>query len=454
MPDSDLRASESAANSVLEPYPGLGERKAAEFAERLRNTEEITSPFAGAPASVGARLRDRVAEIHPELVRLSSDLHAHPELAYAEHHAVAAIAASVAEHGIDIEVGAYDVPTAFRAVVGTGRPRVAVVAEYDALPEIGHACGHNIIAASAVGAFLALADWFTASPDTPGAVELIGTPAEEGGGGKQKVLDAGGFDDVDFALMVHPGNIDSAGALSLGFHQVSVTYRGKAAHASAAPYAGVNALDAVVAAYNGISQLRQHILPSDRIHGIITDGGQAPNIVPVRASATFFVRSANLDTLSYLRARVDAILRAASASSGAAVEITWDTAAPYLPLRSNEPLEARYAVNLADRRRLVPAGVRTVEESASTDMGNVSVYVPSIHPMVSIAPRGVSNHTAAFTEYAGGPAAAEAIADSAVGLATTAADFLTDADLREAANADFEARGGRLDLAAALGAVD
>jgi amidohydrolase len=450
MPENAGARTATDNGGVRRPYSGLAERRRRELLERQNATPPLTSPHAGAPAAVHHRLRERIAALHETLCAFSLDLHAHPELAYEEHHAAAALADLVGRHGVAAEVGAYGVPTAVRAVVGTGSPRVAVVAEYDALPSIGHACGHNVIAASSAGAFLALAD-LLAGPDAPaGAVELVGTPAEEGGGGKQRVLDAGGFDEIDFAIMVHPGNLDLAGGRSLGFRQVAVTYHGLAAHASAAPHLGVNALDAVVAAYNGIAQLRQHILPSDRVHGIITDGGQAPNIVPAKASAVFYVRSAELDTLAELHTRVDAILRAAALSTGTRAEITWDTAAPYLPLRPNEPLEARYALHLADRRRVLPGSARPVETAASTDMGNVSVYVPAIHPLVAIAPPEVANHTAEFATYAASESAAVGIRDAAIGIASTVADFLYDERLRADARADFEARGGRLTLADAL----
>jgi amidohydrolase len=432
------------------PYPGLRERRQWELERQLRAAPAPSSSHPGAPAATGAALRARIGQLERELVELSLNLHANPELAYAEHYAAQAVARLTDAHGIHTEVGAYGIPTAVRAVAGRGGPTIGVVAEYDALPGIGHACGHNIIAASAVGAFLALADLLSESDGPAGTVELIGTPAEEGGGGKQRILDAGGFDEVDFALMVHPGNIDVAGSRSLGFRQVSVTYRGLAAHSATGPHWGVNALDAVVGAYNGISQLRQHILPSDKVHGIITDGGQAPNIVPETASAVFYVRSLDLDTLADLHFRVDAILNAAAAATGTVAEIRWDNAPAYLPLRTNDALEARYAVNLAERRKVLPASARPADEVASTDMGNVSVYVPAIHPIIAIAPRGVANHTAQFAAYAAAESGVAAVSDAALGIAATAADFLYDEQLRGDARAEFDRRGGRLSLADAL----
>ncbi|MEU3270278.1 amidohydrolase [Saccharomonospora sp. NPDC006951] len=433
-----------------QPYPGLRDRRQAELAEELRATPALTSSHTGAPASVTETITSRLGALDADLLAFSLDLHANPELAYAEHHAVAALAALLGKHGHEAEAGAYGVPTALRASAGSGGPHVAIVAEYDALPGIGHACGHNIIAASAAGAFLALADLVTTPGGPGGTVTLVGSPAEEGGGGKQLILDAGGFDNVDFALMVHPGNIDVAGSRSLGFRQVAVTYRGIAAHSATGPHWGVNALDAVVTAYNGIAQLRQHILPTDRVHGIVTDGGQAPNIVPEQASAVFFVRSLDVATLADLHERVTAILTAAATATGTVADIRWDNAPPYLPLRPNSALESRYAVNLAGRRRVLPVSARPVDEVASTDMGNVSLYVPSIHPIIAIAPRGVANHTAEFATYAGEEPGARAVSDGALGLAATAADFLYDEALRADARAEFDRDGGRLVLDQAL----
>ncbi|PXY30329.1 amidohydrolase [Prauserella coralliicola] len=429
------------------PYPGLRERRGRELERVLGETAPASSPHTGAPPETLTALTRRLGVLAPELTALSLDLHAHPELAYAEHHAASAIADTVRAHGIAAETGAYGLPTAVRAVAGRAGPRVGVVAEYDALPGIGHACGHNIIAASAVGAFLALAH---ALREDGGTVELIGAPAEEGGGGKQRILDAGGFDDIDFALMVHPGNLDVAGSRSLGFRQVAVTYRGLAAHSATGPHWGVNALDAVVTAYNGIAQLRQHILSSDKVHGIITDGGQAPNVVPETASAVFYVRSLDIDTLADLHGRADAILRAAALATGTVAEIRWDGAPAYLPLRANATLEARYAVNLASRRKVLPAEARPADEVASTDMGNVSVYVPAIHPIIAIAPRGVANHTAEFAAYAAADSGTAAVHDAAFGIAATAADFLADERLRADARAEFDRAGGRVHLADAL----
>lgn len=409
----------------------------------LRGVEEaegLTSPHDGAPPALRDRLTQAVERIGQDLVELSHDIHAHPELGYEEHHAVAAIAALLRRHGHEAEVGAYGVPTALRAQAGTGRPTVALLAEYDALPDIGHACGHNVIAATAVGAFLAVAELIG---EVGGSVELIGTPAEEGGGGKELIAKAGGFDAVDAALMLHPFGADAAEHPWLGVRQVEAVFHGLPAHASAMPFFGRNALDAAVTAYQSMAQLRQHMLPTDRVHGIFTDGGQKPNIVPERAAVQFYLRSAEPETLRVLSERAQDIFAGAAQATGTRLELRWDTAPVYLPVRNNHALAARYAANLAPRgRKVLPIGVLPGEISGSTDMGNVSVRVPGIHPLLAIAPPYVTIHTAPFAEHAVSEAADAGCVDGAIGLALTAADFLTDEALRAAARAEFDAAGG------------
>jgi amidohydrolase len=371
-------------------------------------------------------------------------VHDHPELGFAEHRAVRAVARLLADHGVDAQVGAYGLETALCATTGRGEPTVAVIAEYDALPEIGHACGHNVICATAVGAFLALQ---RLGDDLDGSVELIATPAEEGGGGKELIARAGGFDHIAAALMVHPFGMDIADHPWLGVRQVSVTYHGLPAHASMVPFMGRNALDGVVLAYTGVAQLRQHMLSTDRVHGIITDGGRAPNVVPDRAAALFYLRSAEPETLAVLSERVQAILEAAGTATGTTADIEWDPCPPYMPVRTNRPLAARYAVNVTDRDRAVlPRGVAPASFAASTDMGNVSVRVPSIHPLLAIAPPDVTIHSPEFADWAGSQRADDATLDGAIGLARTAADYLSDADLQRAVTDDFEAEGGVVDI--------
>jgi amidohydrolase len=233
----------------------------------------------------------------------------------------------------------------------------------------------------------------------------------------------------------------------LGVRQVQATYHGMAAHASMMPFMGRNALDGVVQAYSAIAQLRQHMLPSDRVHGIITEGGRAPNIVPERASAHFYIRSAETETLMSLADRVQAILEAAATATGTSLETEWDDCPPYLPVRTNRSLAARYAVNLTDRdRQVLPAGLAPAELAASTDMGNISVRLPSIHPLLSVAPVDVIIHTAEFARWSASERADLATIDGAIALARTGADYLGDVALRRSAAQDFDADGGVLDV--------
>lgn len=430
------------------PYAGYLAAMTQQMARDLASAPPVSSPHEGAPTPLRESIAAAVERMADDLIGLSHDVHAHPELGYDEHHAVAAVARTLAARGHEAEVGAYGVPTALRARAGEGRPRVAILAEYDALPGIGHACGHNVICATAVGAFLAVAEHIA---DLDGSVELIGCPAEEGGGGKVLIAREGGFDEIDAALMLHPFGADVAEHPWLGVRTVDVVYRGLSAHAAAMPYLGRNALDAVVNAYTGISQLRQHMLPSDRVHGIITDGGQKPNIVPERAAASFFLRSASPEGLAELVERAEAIFTGAAHTTGTTVDIAWDPVPVYLPVRNNSALAARYAENLSPRRKVVPAGVIPAERTGSTDLGNVSVRVPSIHPLLAIAPPDVSIHNPAFTRWAASDRADAGTIDGAIGLATTAVDFLTDATLRLDVAEEFEAAGGRLDDADLLG---
>ncbi|MGH8906008.1 MAG: M20 family metallopeptidase [Egibacteraceae bacterium] len=430
------------------PYPGYLERLMARTVEEAARAEPLRSAHEGAPPDLRAAVTEAVEALGGDLVALSRDVHDHPELGYAEHHAVKAVAQLLAAHGHDAEIGAYGLDTALRARAGDGRPRVAVLAEYDALPGIGHACGHNVICATAVGAFLALA---RVVGDLDGSVELIGCPAEEGGGGKELIARAGGFDDIDAAVMLHPLGFETAEHPWIGVRTVAVTYHGLAAHASLSPFMGRNALDAVVQAYTGMAALRQHMLPTDRVHGIITDGGQKANIVPQRAAALFYLRSAEPETLVELSDRARAIFEAAAIATGTRVEIGWDPTPTYLPVRSNHALAARWAANVATRgRRSLPQGILPAMFAASTDLGNVSVRVPAIHPTLAIAPAHVTIHTPEFADWARGDLADAGCIDGAIGLALTALDFLTDAALRTACRDEFEAAGGALDPTALL----
>ena len=372
-----------------------------------------------------------VDDIAPELLAVSRDIHAHPELAFEETHAAQLLVRTARGHGLGVETGSYGLATAFEASFGaegsSARPNVAVLAEYDALPGIGHACGHNLIATSALGAALALA---SVREELPGRVTLLGTPAEEKGGGKELMARNGAFDTVDAAIMMHPSGINLATMASICVAEVDVVYHGKSAHASAMPHKGRNALDGLLLAYQAISNLRQHIRHSERIHGIVTDGGQAPNIVPDRAAGEFYVRAKNAEHLEALKPRVRACFEAGAKASGCEVEMSWG-AVDYLDLNTNWPLAAAFQANAETLgREFESAAERNLSGAGSTDMGNVSHRVPSIHPMLAAAPRDVVIHNPEFAKYAGSAMGDQAALDGAKALAMTAFDFLADPRLQ------------------------
>lgn len=412
---------------------------------------ELAAAQGGAPSDVTAAITRIVEGSADALVGLSHAVHAAAEVGFAEHASVGHVADVLTSHGRDIEVGCYGLATAFRADTGPdGGPRVAVLAEYDALPGIGHGCGHNVICASAVGAFLGLAPMIDR---LGGSVVLLGTPAEENGSGKELMAQAGAFDDIDAVVMLHPGaGPDVADFRALGCRAVEVTYRGVSAHASAGPHVGRNALDAVVAAYQGVAALRQHMLPTDRLHMIITEGGTAVNVIPASARAMLMLRSAHLPDLADLTHRVQGVLEAAALATGTELEARWDPIPPYVPVRSNAPLAGRYAEHLAARGRTVLSAEDGLPSAGggSTDLGNVSLRVPAIHPTLGIAPPEAGMHSVAFAEHAVQPVADAGLVDGAIGLALTAADFLADAGLRAAVRSDFEAAGGVVDVAGLL----
>ncbi len=439
------------ANTDLErPYAGYLEDLLGRLESDIAAAEPLQSGHAGSDPGLRERATAGVVRRADDLVALSRDIHANPELGFQEHYAAQRVARVLGSYGHDLQVGRWGLDTAVLARAGDGYPRVAILAEYDALPGIGHACGHNVICATAVGAFLAVAELIG---DVGGSVELIGCPAEEGGGGKEYIARAGGFDDIDAALMLHPFGADVAEHVWLGVRTVDVTYHGLSAHAAAMPHLGRNALDAAVTAYQGMAQLRQHMLPTDRIHGIITDGGQKPNIVPERAALSFFLRSLNPDGLAELTGKASAVFHAAAHGTGTRAELHWDPCPVYLPVRNNHALAARYAANLAPRgRKVVGKGVLPAEMTGSTDLGNVSVRVPAIHPLLAIAPPTVTIHNPEFTTWAASSRADEGTIDGAIGLAATALDFLADEALRKSVADEFEVAGGVVDVDALLAA--
>lgn len=383
--------------------------------------------------------RDRlpldVDALAPALRDVAARIHAHPELRFEEHRAAAWLAEAVERHGVPVERGAGGLPTAFRARVGQGGPRVAILAEYDALPEIGHACGHNLIAAGALGAFLALA----AQRDAlGGTVDLIGTPAEEGGGGKIHLLRAGLFEGVDAAMMFHPFDRDLLAHPTLAGTWVEFTFRGAPSHAAIAPWDGRSALTACLDTFRLIDGQRVHFRDGVRVHGFIRHGGDAVNIIPERAVAEFSVRAFELDELERVRAVVERCARGAAMASGVEVEIA--RRAGYKDLRSNLALARRFGEHLRALGR-APAEQDPSVGTGSTDMGDVSHAVPSIHPWVAICERGETTcHQRAFAERAGSAGGQDSMLVAAKAMALTAADLLLEPALVAAVKEEFEGR--------------
>lgn len=381
-----------------------------------------------------ARAKEAVEAARQELIEVSMDIHSHPELALKEVRASALLADRLEARGFAVERGAFGMETAFRARWGEGPVTIAYLCEYDALPEIGHACGHNLIATAGLGAAYGLKGALSPQDVT---LLVLGSPAEEDIGGKVMMIERRAFEGVDVAMMAHPAPFDIADPPMYGVEQCHVVYKGRAVHASVAPEAGINALDGLVLAYQGIAQLRQHIRRDSRVHGIITYGGSAPNVVPDRAEGTFLVRALQPAYLAELKSRVIRCFQAGADASGSELSIVW-APYPYAPLNSNQALAAAYRANAEAMGRKF-LGV-PVESTGSTDMGNVSWVVPSIHPTFAIGGFAV-NHTAGFTEVSATDAAHKAMIDVAQALAMTGVEVVQHPELLQAAKEEFGRTG-------------
>ena len=370
------------------------------------------------------------------LLDVSHSIHATPEENFAEHHAHDLLTTALSDQGFSVTRGAYEMPTAFEARFGSVGPSVAVFCEYDALPGIGHACGHNIIAAAGLGAALGSA---AVADALGGRLVVLGSPAEEGGGGKVFMIDRGALDGIDAAMMIHPADADLRWMTTIAVQQLRITWHGKAAHAAAHPWDGRNALDAAVLGYMNVAALRQHIRPEERIHGVFTDGGDKPNIVPATASMHWFIRAGDLTRLEELKPRVLAALQAGAEATGCTVEHQWIEPA-YADLIRNPAFEELYATNSAALGRLVSEPGDAGAVVGSTDMGNVSHVVPSIHPMIAVAPRGVGIHTPDFADFASSPSGDEGVIDGAKAMAMTIVDLWSSPEDRRSIVEAFENR--------------
>lgn len=372
--------------------------------------------------------RERIGEVRPALVSLSHRIHANPELGFEEEKASTWLCESLADAGFAVERGVCDLPTAFVATTGSGPLEIAICAEYDCLPGIGHACGHNVIAAAAIGAALALAP---IADDVGLRVRIVGTPAEESGGGKILLLERGGFGGAHAAMMVHPAPVEMALPTMLAWSQFDVHYHGKEAHASAFPELGVNALDALTLAQTAIGLLRQHMRATDRVHGIVTHGGDAANVVPAHTSARYMVRAESLGDLGEVQAKVTRCFEAGALATGARLEMK-EASPPYAEVRHHGRIAALYRSNAEQLGRFFPdLGMLGRRAAGSTDMGNVSQALPTIHPMLGLGCFPVVNHQPEFTAFCAAPVADQAVLDGALAMAWTAIDIASDDPLRE-----------------------
>jgi amidohydrolase len=367
-----------------------------------------------------AAAQEHLSRIADEAVNLSHQIHGQPELGFAEHEACRNVSAALTNDGFAVQTGVADLPTALAATSGSGELTVGLFAEYDALPEIGHACGHNIIAASAVTAARLLAPL---ADELGITVKVFGTPAEESGGGKILMLERGAFEGVHAAMMVHPSPQDRVTARTLAVAHLSVTFTGKTAHAGAAPERGINAADAFTVAQVAIGLLRQHISRSSRIHGIVTRGGEAPNIVPGKTTGRFYVRAATLDELADLRLRVERCFQAGALATGCELEINLESPA-YSHFESDAPMGSCYSANAQALGRNFDAADEL--RGASTDMANVSLAIPTIHPSIGLDCGDAVNHQPEFTAWCAEPTGDQAVLDGALGMAWTVIDIARD----------------------------
>jgi amidohydrolase len=386
-----------------------------------------------------ARARGEVDAIRADVLALSHRVHDNPEVAWQERQASAWTAELLEKHGFAVmrPFGGLETSLEARWPGRPGGPVVALLGEYDALPEIGHGCGHNTMCSSSAGAAIAVAR--ALGHDFDGEVRFIGTPAEEAGNGKVALLEAGALEDVSIALQIHPSDKTNVPIKTMAMKAIVVNFHGKAAHAAADPWNGFNALDAVIAAFNGIAQWRQHIMAGDRVHGIITHGGAAPNIIPDETRARFYVRSLDDSRLPGLLDRFRVICESAAASAGCTVTFEEPDFGRLRTFVNNPTLVDLFRANLDS---IGWKEDEPDENTGSTDMSNVSWEMPTIHPMMACGPKGTPGHSREFSAYAGGPEGERTTIESARALAMTMVDLLADPAKVEAAWAQYREQVG------------
>lgn len=377
-----------------------------------------------------------VEKIDSKLWEVASFLHAHPEISSQEYRAVEILGALLRRHGFDVTTPYGGLSTAFRADPPQRKegPKIAFLAEYDALPEVGHACGHSLIAAMSVGAAIAFKEGV---PDLSAGIVVIGTPEEERGGGKIKLLEAGAFQDITMSMMVHPSNVTEVAQHALSLMEVEVEFFGKASHAAAAPERGVNALDAVISLFNGVNALRQSLRSDARIHGVIRKGGEAPNVIPEYSSAHFLLRASDIDYTEYLLSRFRGIVEGAEKATGAEAKVSVNDRV-YQPFKPSLPLAAIFERKLRELGVEVDGGES--QGFGSSDIGNLSQVMPTIHPTLSIAPSEVVCHSLSFAEAAASERAHQQMRVGAEALALTALEVLEDPSQLKGILDDFRSR--------------
>jgi amidohydrolase len=375
-----------------------------------------------------------IAEIDAQsetLIELSRSIHACPELGFEEVQASQRLTGYLKAQGFKIKMPFCDFPTAFRAVYGRGRPVIAFLAEYDALPGLGHACGHNLIAAAAVAAGTAAR---LAVDACGGTVQVIGTPAEELYAGKEAMAQQGAFNNLDAAMMVHPGGQDLAALEALACQRLDIEFTGRAAHAAGEPQSGINALEAMILAFNAIDALRQHLPPKGMVHGIITDGGAAANIVPAHSAGNFIVRAADLPTMELVKQKVLDCFKGAAVATGAKLNYQWEDSY-YAPLKNNLTICRTYVRNI----KLLGRKIRLADPNegfGSTDFGNVSQLVPGMHSQVGIA-QNTPVHSPEFAAAAVTEQGFKGMLQASQGLAMTAAELFFSPELLKKAKNEF-----------------
>jgi len=381
----------------------------------MKSNEDRLSEISG----VKQRVRDEIDARRDQLTELGLRIHANPEVGYEEVKASGWLGQYLKENGFSVEAGICELPTAFRARYGQGKPIIAILAEYDALPGLGHACGHNLIAASAVGAGVAAK---TVIDQFGGSVLVIGTPAEElgGRGGKTVMVKKGAFTDVEAAMMVHPSIMDIASATNNALESMKVEFFGREAHAGAMPSEGINALEAMIQSFSAINSLRQRLKNQGAIHGVITDGGRAANVIPAYSAGTFMLRAEDDTRLDEMKQRVLNCFTGAATASGARLEYTWEGRMSAMCF--NVTLARLFAQNMQPLGRRMRFPKR--RSPASSDMGNVSQLVPSIHPLLAAAPAGTRGHSPEMASAAASEMGIRAMLGGAMGMAMTVVDLM------------------------------